>query len=210
MLRAGCTFSLGYPIFLNNSQSFFSMYGMVNNALMELLVANHGEETWHRVKSKAGVEDEIFISSESYPDEITYKLVGAAAEVLDQPAEVILNQFGRWWMLHTARHYYGHLLKLGGRTLGEFLQNLPNFHTRVVMMFPALQPPMFECADVEPSALRLHYCSHRRGLSAFMFGLLQGLGEMFAVVVAITHEEKVDEGADHDIFHISWSETKAS
>ena len=43
-----------------------------------------------------------------------------------------------------------------------------------------------------------------------MVGLLEGLGEMFAVVVAITHEEKVDEGADHDIFHIAWSETKAS
>ena len=57
------------------------MYGMVNNAVMELLVTNHGEDTWQRVKSKAGVEDEIFISTESYADESTYKLVGAAAEV---------------------------------------------------------------------------------------------------------------------------------
>jgi hypothetical protein len=103
------------------------MYGMVNSAIMDLLVANHGEETWQKVKSKAGVEDEMFISTESYPDEITYKLVGAASEVLDRPAGEILNQFGRWWVLDTARNNYGHLLTFGGRSFGEFLKNLQIF-----------------------------------------------------------------------------------
>lgn len=186
------------------------MYGMVNNAVMDLLVSNHGNETWQQVKSKAGVEEEIFISTESYPDEMTYKLVGAAAEVLDRPVTEILNQFGRWWVLNTARHNYGHLLKFGGRDLGEFLQNLPNFHTRVLMMFPALQPPTFECTDVQQTELRLHYRSHRKGLSAFMIGLLEGLGEMFAVAVRITHEEEADLGAEHDVFHIAWSRIEAS
>jgi len=184
------------------------MYGMVNSAIMDLLVANYGEETWQKVKSKAGVKDEIFISTESYPDEVTYKLVGAASEVLVRPAGEILNQFGRWWVLDTARNSYGHLLRFGGRTLGEFLINLPNFHTRVVMMFPKLQPPTFECTDVQPTELRLHYSSHRRGLSPFVIGLLEGLGEMFGVVVTIKHEERLDEGADHDVFHIAWNEAK--
>ena len=75
------------------------MYGMVNSAIMDLIVATHGEETWQRVKFKAGVEEEIFISNDAYPDELTYKLVGAASEVLEQPANVILIQFGRWWVL---------------------------------------------------------------------------------------------------------------
>ncbi|WP_397381873.1 heme NO-binding domain-containing protein [Prosthecobacter sp.] len=181
---------------------------MVNSAIMDLLVANHGEATWQKVKTKAGVEDEMFISTEAYPDDITYKLVGAASEVLDRPAGEILNQFGRWWVLDTARNSYGHLLRFGGRTLGEFLINLPNFHTRVVMMFPALQPPMFECTELGPAELRLHYRSHRRGLSAFVIGVLEGLGVMFEVVVTITHEERLDEGADHDVFHIAWIEAK--
>jgi hypothetical protein len=186
------------------------MYGMVNSAIMDLIVTNHGEETWLRVKSKAGVEDEIFISNEPYPDELTYKLVGAASEVLDQPAGDILKLFGRWWVLDTALKNYGHLMKNGGRTLGEFLINLPNFHTRVVMMFPALKPPTFECTEVGETELRLHYHSHRRGLSAFMIGLLEGLGEMYEVSVSIKHEEKVDEGADHDVFHVAWSEVKTA
>jgi hypothetical protein len=186
------------------------MYGMVNKAVQDLLVTNHGEDVWHKIRSKAGLQDEVFISTESYPDEVTYKLVVAASEVLDLPAESILNQFGRWWVLKTAKHGYGQLLAAGGRDLGEFLQNLPNFNTRVSMVFSALQPPEFRCTEVAPRQVRLHYLSHRRGLSAFVIGLLEGLGEMFSVAVQIVHEQKAGDGVDHDVFLVSWNDLPTS
>ena len=186
------------------------MYGMVNKAVQDLLIANHGMEVWLRIKARAGVEDEVFISTQAYPDEVTYRLVGAASEVLGLSAAQVLHEFGRWWVLKTARHGYGHLLKAGGRNLGEFLQNLPNFHTRIMMIFPALQPPEFQCTDAAPGQLRLHYRSHRRGLSAFVIGLLHGLAEMFAVTAEVTHEQSRDAGADHDVFRITWNEPAAA
>lgn len=182
------------------------MYGMVNKAVQELIVTEHGEETWQRIRTQAGVKDEVFISTQAYDDAVTYQLVAAASEVLGVPPSTVLKQFGRWWVLNTARQGYGQLLKAGGRTLGEFLQNLPNFHTRIVMMFPNLRPPEFECEDITPSSLRLHYHSHRKGLANFVIGLLDGLGEMFGVTVSISHEEQVDTGASHDVFHIQWSD----
>jgi hypothetical protein len=180
------------------------MYGMVNKAVQDLIVTIHGEEVWEKIRQQAGVEEEMFISDEPYPDDITFRLVAAASAVLAVPAEVVLNQFGRWWILKTAKEGYGHLMKAGGRSLGEFLVKLPNFHTRIVMMMPSLRPPEFECSDVEQDSLRLHYRSHRRGLSAFVIGLLDGLGEMFATPVTICHEHRQDEGADHDVFLVSW------
>ncbi|MDI1313275.1 heme NO-binding domain-containing protein [Prosthecobacter sp.] len=182
------------------------MYGLVNKALQDLLVANHGEDTWQRVKSKVGVEDELFISTEPDLDETICMFVAAAAEVLNRPGGEILNLFNCWWILNTARHGYSQLLKAGGHSLGEVLQNQPNFHTRIKMMFPALHPFKFEWTDVESAELRLHYRSHRRRLSAFVIGLMEDLGEMFAVVVRIMHEQQVDQGADNDVFHIAWSE----
>lgn len=184
------------------------MYGMVNNALMDLLIAHYGEPIWLQIKTKAGVEDDIFVSTDSYPDEITYRLVSAASEIIDLPAEKVLHLFGRWWVLETATRHYGHLMKTVGRSLGEFLENLPNLHTRVVMMFPDLQPPIFECTDVSPNELRLHYKSHRRGLSTFLIGMLEGLGEMFTVSVSIKHEHQVEEGDTHDVFHVAWSKVE--
>ena len=124
------------------------MYGMVNKAVEEMVRMHHGEETWEQIKSKAGVDVDVFISNEGYPDEITYKLVEAASEVLDTPAEAILEAFGHHWILHTASEGYGGLMRAGGKSLGEFLINLPNFHSRVVLMYP--NPPtaalrMFRC-----------------------------------------------------------------
>lgn len=78
------------------------------------------------------------------------------------------------------------------------------------MVFAALQPPEFRCTKVAPGQVRLHYMSHRSGLAAFVIGLLEGLGEMFAVAVQIVHEQQADGGADHDVFLITWNDLPAS
>lgn len=109
------------------------MYGMVTKAVGEMVCKNFGEETWERIKSKAEVDIDVFISNDPYPDEITYKLVGAAVEVLGLPAERILHEFGKHWILETAQQGYAELIRASGRTLPEFLDNLPNFHTRVTI-----------------------------------------------------------------------------
>ena len=58
------------------------MYGMVNKAIEQMVVMHHGEEVWEQIKEKAGTSIEVFISNESYQDELTYALVAAASELL--------------------------------------------------------------------------------------------------------------------------------
>lgn len=180
------------------------MYGLVNKAIEELVTSNFGETQWERVKSKAGVDVDVFISSESYSDDMTYKLVGAAVDVLGVPADVILIAFGEHWVLKTAAKSYGPMMKSAGATLKEFLVNLPNFHTRVAMIYPNLEPPRFQCTDVTDSGLLLHYHSHRAGLTSFVTGLLQGLGKLYDTPCASTILERKDQGADHDVFSVTW------
>jgi hypothetical protein len=180
------------------------MYGMVNKAICDLITTQHGEAVWEQVRAKAELQEEVFISNVPYPDAITYRLVKEASEILQISPEKLLIQFGRWWVLETARKGYGHLMEAGGRTLAEFLIKLPNFHTRIVMIFPELKPPEFECTDISPNSLRLHYHSDRPGLAPFVVGLLEGLGEMFATQIEVQHEENVAAGAEHDVFKVSW------
>lgn len=180
------------------------MYGLVNKAVEELVVHNFGEEKWETIKAKAGVDVDVFISNESYPDEITYKLVGAASEVLGIPTEQILVAFGEHWVLNTASASYGPMMKSGGKTLKEFLINLPDFHTRVAMIFPNLQPPRFECSDISDNSMKLHYFSHRSGLTAFVVGLVQGLGKLYETPATATVLESKAAGADHDVFEVRW------
>jgi hypothetical protein len=180
------------------------MYGMVNKAIQDMVCMHHGEAVWEQIKAQAGVDVDLFFGNEPYPDEITYKLVAAGSEVLKLPPEKILEAFGEHWILHTAQEGYGGLMRAAGRTLPEFLANLPNFHTRVSMIFPKLQPPRFHVSDVMEYSLKLHYFTNRPGLTPFVVGLLQGLGTMFSIPVRAQLVESKVLGADHDVFLAEW------
>src|SRR5437879_2158805 len=123
------------------------MYGSVNKAIEELVCSNYGEERWEAIRAAAGCDVEMFIGTESYPDELTYQLVGAASQVLGVGPEAVLRAFGRYWIIHTAREGFGDLLLASGASLPEFLRNLPNFHARLTLIFPDLRPPSFSCSE---------------------------------------------------------------
>ena len=185
------------------------MYGMVNKAIEDMVVMQHGESVWEQIKAKAGVAVDVFMSNESYSDDITYNLVGAASKVLKIPAEQILIGFGEHWVLHTAQAGYGGLMNAAGKSLPEFMRNLPNFHSRVTMIFPKLQPPHFECTDITERSLRLHYHSHRQGLAPFVVGLMQGLGKKFATPVTVRQTAVKGQDVNHDIFEVNWTPAPA-
>lgn len=186
------------------------MYGMVNKAIEEFACLNHGTEAWEAIKQKAGVDVDVFMTNEGYPDDMTYALVGAASEVLGVPAEEILIGFGEHWVLHTAQDGYGSLMQAGGDNLADFLRNLPTFHSHVSMVFPKLQPPRFHCTEITDHSLKLHYMSHREGLAPFVVGLMQGLGKMFKTPAKVQLLEAKAEGADHDVFEVTWDPAPAS
>lgn len=180
------------------------MYGMVNKAIEGMVCANHGEIVWEKIKAKAGVDIDAFISNEPYDDDITYRLVAAASAVLVLPADEILQVFGRYWVLETAQKDYGPLMRSSGRGLPEFLKNLDHMHTRVRMMFPKLVPPRIAISDVTEATLVLHYYSHRQGLAPFVVGLVEGLGEMFSTPAIVELTTPRGPACDHDIFAVRW------
>ncbi|MDX2034215.1 MAG: heme NO-binding domain-containing protein [Blastocatellia bacterium] len=180
------------------------MYGLVNKAIEGLIRQQAGEEIWERIKAKAGVEEEFFVGMNPYPDEVTYKLVGAASEVLGLSADEILREFGEYWILYTAQEGYGHLLTMSGRDFKEFLYNLDKLHAHVGANFPSLQPPSFRCTETSDNELVLHYYSGRPGLAPMVIGLLNGLGRMLNTEVAVTHTASRARGADHDEFLVRY------
>lgn len=184
------------------------MYGMVNNAVRELVLAHFGEESWQRIKAAARVEFDSFMSTEGYDDRITYDLVAAASSVLGLPPESILEAFGEWWVLHTAPSKYGDMMDVAGSSLGEFLENLPNFHARVSLLFPRLQPPEFALSERTARSCILHYYSHREGLQPMVIGLVKGLAKRFDTPAVVKLTNGRHNGLDHDEFLIEWDEPR--
>ncbi len=178
------------------------MYGLVNKAIEQMVCGEFSHEAWAAIKQRAGLADDVFVSMRPYPDELTYALVDAAHQLLGLEHSAILRAFGRYWVLYTAAEGYGELLNLTGATLAEFLQNLPNLHARIALLYPELHPPTFQCVAAGESTLLLHYFSERDGLEPMVLGLLEGLAERFATPIDITALASRAQGHDHAIFQI--------
>jgi hypothetical protein len=180
------------------------MYGIVNKAIEELVIANFGQDKWEVVKQHSGIDIDYFISSEPYNDDITFKLAQAVSQEMGMTLSAVFIAFGEWWVVKTTKEKYGGLMESGGNDLKEFLVNLPVFHNRIMLIYPKLTPPEFRVSDITENSLNLHYFSKREGLQDFVRGLIQGLGIMYETVVTINLIQTRDEGSTHEIFNISW------
>ncbi|MFN5346382.1 MAG: heme NO-binding domain-containing protein [Bacteroidota bacterium] len=178
------------------------MYGLVNQAIQGLVVDNFGEDSWKVIKQKASVTEDSFLSNEIYDDSITFNLAVSASEVLNIPLADVLKTFGKYWIIKVGNEKYGPLMKSGGDNFIDFIVNLPNFHSRVMLIYSDIKPPEFIVEKITESQLKLHYYSTRQGLTDFMFGLIQGLGELYQTPIDIKLIADRRNGDEHDIFEI--------
>ena len=66
------------------------MYGLINQGIHDLAVQIGGEDLWREIKTIAGVDIEAFVGMDTYPDDVTYRLVEAASAAMGiSPAEVL-------------------------------------------------------------------------------------------------------------------------
>ncbi len=179
------------------------MYGLVNRAVEQMVKEKFGVDTWQAIQARAGLEDEGFLALRTYPDDITYRLVGAASDHLGIPAPAVLEAFGEYWVMATAKASYGDLMRLSGRTLPEFLQNLDQMHSRLALTFKEMRPPSFTCSDVTPTSLVLHYHSTRDGLLPFVVGLVKGLSAYFETPARVDVLTSRAAGDDSDTLRVT-------
>ena len=181
------------------------MYGLVNKAAQDFVIAGHGEETWNIIKEKAGIKEDAFVSMQPYPDEITYNIVGAASELLGADPNDILEGFGKYWIEFTMVEGYSHLLDLAGRTFPEFLNNLNNMHAHIAQSYTELQPPSFYCEEIDDKTFKFEYHSNRPGLARFVIGLLLGLGDRFGLKLDVKHVGTIDNKENSHEYLVSYS-----
>jgi guanylate cyclase soluble subunit beta len=180
------------------------MYGLINKALRDMIREQFGETQWQAVYEKSGVPEDSFLTMRSCEDEVTYRLAGAASDVLGAPVEDCLAMFGKYWVLETASKSYAPLMEASGSSMLEFLENLNALHDRITGTFLNYIPPEFRIEAVGGNRHLIHYVSQREGLSAFVVGLLHGLAERFGNEVEILEQraEPVATG-EHTVFEVS-------
>lgn len=177
------------------------MYGLINQALKELVLSRTGAAVWSDICASVGVSAEDFESLQPYDDTVTYRLVEATSSALGIASTEILRMFGFHWVSFTAQAGYGEIMSLFGNDLRTCLKNLNRMHGHMGAMMPDLHPPRFIVEEQGVNRLTLHYHSHRQGLGALVVGILEGLAQKFGETIEITHIDKTQR-PDHDEFDI--------
>lgn len=178
------------------------MYGLINQAVKDLVILSGGEEAWRDVCKKAHLENPDFDMLGSYSDNVTYSLVSASAEKLSLQPDHFLKALGRHWITFTAERGYGEMLNLLGRDLLTCLQNLNRMHAHIGSVMPKLQTPRFTVTEVSSQLVTVHYYSHRTGLAPMVIGLLEGLAKRVNQEISVLHIPKGTR-SDHDEFDVT-------
>lgn len=178
------------------------MYGIVNQSIHELVLAEFGEEKWKEIIFISGVNEPFFISDESYDDDLSFELIAACSAVLKINAHDFMERFGEFWILETAQKKYGPLLRSTGSNFMDFMMKLPNFHNRILLVYPKLTPPEFTVKKLTELELELNYYSFRSGLTPFMLGSIKGLAKIYGVQIHIKQINNLNSELKHETFNI--------
>ena len=169
------------------------MKGIVFNLLQEVVSAEHGEDTWDSLLDAAEL-DGSYTSLGSYPDEELGRLVVAASEALNVPADDVVRWFGRQTMpLFVDRYPTLFVKHQNSRSLLLGLNDV--IHPEVKKLYPGADTPEFAYDTSSPQTLVMEYRSQRR-LCAFAEGLIHGAADHYGETVDIARPKCIKHGDD--------------
>ncbi|XP_062322192.1 soluble guanylate cyclase 88E-like [Osmerus eperlanus] len=112
-------------------------------------------------------------------DNLILRLAKAAGEVLGKTHDELMYAFGVYMVKRIGNYGYERILKVLGRNVRDFINELDNLHEYFRFSFPKVQPPSF-CVEEEcETSLTLHYRSTRKGFTQFVKGQLSQVGRQF-------------------------------
>eukprot|EP00980_Cylindrotheca_fusiformis_P002007 scaffold444_cov109-Cylindrotheca_fusiformis.AAC.4 len=139
------------------------------------------------------MEDKEFLRRAYYRDENLVDIVVAASELLCMSVPDILDDFGRYVIMHHFANGYDDLLRCQGSTLRQWLSNLNAMHDHVKRSFPGENfiAPIFWCEDCDKieGSIILHYYSLRGTLLVPMVvGIVEQLASYHFEVEVKMHQ----------------------
>ncbi len=155
------------------------MYGFIHTSAREMVLSEYGPEVWAKIIRKGSFEADIFLSSHTYDDADTIRLLQVIGNETGYTLDETLAAFGRYWIKYTSQSSYASVYTLYGKTLVGFIENLNRMHDAIQVTIPSAVLPTFECTDCTDTHIDVLYFSKRKGLEAMVVGLFSGLLEYF-------------------------------
>ncbi len=168
------------------------MFGMIHRSARDMVLSQFGQPAWDEILKRAELDDASFVSGESYPDEVTFKLITTAAEVANLSVDDTLHAFGEHWVAAAWGGPYATVMTVLGRSLAEALANLDRMHASIQIAMPDADLPQFSIIAEDEHRIEIEYFSNRAGLENFVRGLFRGLMDRFGVKGEVVYAQAPD------------------
>lgn len=120
------------------------MHGIVFLELRKFVETNFGREGWAQILKKAGITDDVFMPSKTYPDHQIVAIVTSACEITAKPANEVLGEFGKF-IVPDLVGIYGSFIDPKWSMI-DMIENVENTIHRIVRMKNAgADPPELTC-----------------------------------------------------------------
>jgi hypothetical protein len=183
-----------------------SMKGIIFNLLEDVVISNHGEDTWDQLLATTGL-DGAYTSLGSYPDEQIQELVGAASRMLGLTSFEVLRWFGQQAIPLLFDRYPG-FFSSQPSTRPFVLSVNSIIHPEVRKVYPGADVPTFEFLQAPNGDLMMGYRSPRR-LCALAQGFIEGAATHYGETVFFEHRECMHKGDQQCLCSISFSSDRS-
>jgi len=175
------------------------MYGLLLDCIQKFLCERYGEKYWDRIRRRANLKNQWFVTHEVYSDDVMLQLVDAAAAELGEDQGIVMRMFGEYFSQNIGHYGYARLLRVLGRDLRDFLNGLDDLHEYLRFSYPKMRPPSFCCESETEEGLILHYTTKRTGYLQYVIGQLTTVGRIYGkeLEIFVLSEEKEENGTTH-------------
>lgn len=169
------------------------MHGIVFFAFRQYVERELGGDAWARLYQQLGKPPRTYSPTEAYPDTEAVELIGAAAAVVQQPVNKVVEAFGEYvgpeLLMMNSR-----LVSPEWKTLDVIANAEEAIHTVVRMNNPGAKPPVLRVQRLSDTAVQLIYSSERQ-LCALAKGFGRGLARHFGEQIEIHEDSCMQQGA---------------
>jgi hypothetical protein len=188
------------------------MHGLIFVTWEKYLAERFGSKLLNNYRSTIGETAATSpLASRVYDDATLLAGVGAAAQLMQMPADTLLWEYGRYFMLNgLTSHLCAYLLAQvhSGRDL---LLTMRDAHAQMRRTPDGLSPPLFsyEAISSDPHELALIYDSPRK-LCSLLWGAIEGAADRYGEKVQVVERSCMKQGAPICRFELRFSASSSA
>ena len=183
------------------------MHGLIFVTWEKYLSDRFGSSLLHQYRQAIGeTVASAPLASRVYDDATLLAGVGAACQLTSLPADTLLREYGRYFMLNGLTSHLCAYLLIQVHSGRELLLTMRTAHTQMRRTPDELTPPLFDYEPLPRNAdgLVLIYNSPRK-ICSVLLGAIEGAAERYGEQVQIVERTCMKHGADTCRFEVIFS-----